>query len=101
MHRSLLAIVATALLLGAASPFMAGALAWGYVDESSRTGITYTWFFSIHLGVARALIGKESPGYAISALIFTTQYALLLLVCILPAIVGRVYLPKDKHASSQ
>jgi hypothetical protein len=45
--RSAKYVILPALLLALVSPFIAGLLAWAYVDQANRTGPLYWWFYTL------------------------------------------------------
>jgi len=74
MKRSSKSTIAFCLLAGFLTPIVAGALAWRYVDESTRDGLLYLWLYRLPTVMPVQLTGSTGLGYVITALIYSTVY---------------------------
>jgi hypothetical protein len=74
MKRSNKSTIAICILAGFLTPVLAGALAWRYVDESTREGLLYLWLYRLPTVMPEQLTGSTWLGYVITALIYSTVY---------------------------
>lgn len=67
-----------ALSLAFASLLLAAALAWSYVDDTSRQGLVYWWFFAAPAALHTYVGNREWAAVAMTLLVYTAQYLALL-----------------------
>lgn len=79
-RRYLPKIVVACLILAVISPFIAGALAWAYVDEPNRTGIAYWVLYTMPFFLIHDLFGIESPTWPLMIGLYFSMYFLPSLV---------------------
>lgn len=74
-------LVISALICAAATVLVAGAMAWGFVDTSSRTGFVYHWLYSGQ-SLASGVLGASSWTSALATYFvqYTVVFVLVLLV---------------------
>jgi hypothetical protein len=63
-----------ALGLAIVSPILAGAMAWGFVDQAKRTGALYEWFFVLPGTLCRLIFRDQTPGWLVLSTAFFLQY---------------------------
>ena len=64
-------LILISLCSAVATVFIAAAIAWGYVDEASRTGLVYHWLYS---GISLAGPALGGGGWATMVAVYVLQY---------------------------